>query len=541
MQTQTGQYKITALYARLSLDDDVQGDSNSIKHQKQILKEYAVNIGLGNCQFYVDDGFSGTNFDRPDFQRMIEDIENQIIGTVVVKDLSRLGRNYYQVGYYTEKFFVDHDIRFISINDNVDSIKGSNEFAPFHNLINDFYAKDIAKKQKAVIESKGNAGQRLTTKAIYGYKKDENGQWIIDEEAASVVRRIFQLCIEGKGVQMIANQLFVNQIKTPSAYTGSYRTGGIAEKNPYLWSAQTVSGILSRQEYCGDTVNFKTHRKTLCSKVIIRNQPDDYKIFENTHQAIISREDFAKVQEIRSKRKRIKQIEEPVLFSEIYCADCKNRMHIMRSRNYKKMKPDCYICSLSRKSSALKQSVCSSHYIQESVLKKRVLLFLNEIIQFSDDFAKFKRIINAEYNKQSRASSTEIKKNLLNTKKRNEEINKIVKNLYEDKVSGIVPIDVFQKLSVEYLKEQSQLEIRINQLNQQLAECGRSQMALSAFLDSVLEFRKAGIITDLTPEIVNSLIDRIEVGETKKVDGKRQQQVSIYLRGIGLFDTKILR
>ena len=172
MDTQTGQYRITALYARLSSDDELQGDSNSIIHQKQILEDYAAANGFFSCQFYVDDGYSGTNFDRPDFQRMIEDIENKIVGTVIVKDLSRLGRNYYQVGYYTEKFFVDHDIRFISISDNVDSINGTNEFAPFHNLINDFYAKDIAKKQKAVIESKGNAGQRLTTKAIYGYQKE---------------------------------------------------------------------------------------------------------------------------------------------------------------------------------------------------------------------------------------------------------------------------------------------------------------------------------------------------------------------------------
>ena len=191
---QTGQeYKITALYARLSSDDELQGDSNSIIHQKKILEEYAANNGLGNCKFYVDDGFSGTSFDRPDFQRMIVDIENQLVGTVVVKDLSRFGRNYYQVGYYTEKFFLDHDIRFISISDNVDSNNGTNEFAPFHNLINDFYAKDIAKKQKAVIDSKENAVQRLTTRAIYGYQKDENGQWIIDEEAASVVRKIFEL------------------------------------------------------------------------------------------------------------------------------------------------------------------------------------------------------------------------------------------------------------------------------------------------------------------------------------------------------------
>lgn len=541
MDTQAGQYRITALYARLSSDDELQGDSNSIIHQKQILEEYAAANGFFSCQFYVDDGYSGTNFDRPDFQRMINDIENQIVGTVIVKDLSRLGRNYYQVGYYTEKFFVDHDIRFISISDNVDSINGVNEFAPFHNLINDFYAKDIAKKQRAVIVSKGNAGQRLATKAIYGYKKDENGQWIVDEEAASVVRKIFQLCIDGNGIQMIANYLFAHHIKNPSAYTGHYRTGGVAEQNPYLWSAQTVAGILSRQEYCGDTVNFKTHRKTLCSKVVIKNQPDEYKIFENTHEAIISREVFAQVQEIRSKRKRIKPIEEPVLFSDIYCADCKNRMHIMRSRKYKKTKPDCYICSLSRKSAALKQSVCSSHYIQEAVLIDKVTAFLNDIIHASEDFDRFKKIINFELAKKSKSSSMEIKKDLANTKSRIDEIDTIIKHLYEDKVKGNLTIEMFQKLSFEYMQEQKELSAKIVMLNQKLAEQSNFQTVLTNFFESVQKFRAFGVITTLTVEIVESLIDRIEVCETKKVDGKRQQQVNIYLRGIGLFDTKILR
>lgn len=541
MDTQTGQYRITALYARLSSDDELQGDSNSIIHQKQILEDYAAANGFFSCQFYVDDGYSGTNFDRPDFQRMIEDIENKIVGTVIVKDLSRLGRNYYQVGYYTEKFFVDHDIRFISISDNVDSINGTNEFAPFHNLINDFYAKDIAKKQKAVIESKGNAGQRLTTKAIYGYQKNEDGQWIIDEEAASVVRKIFQLCIDGNGIQMIANYLFAKHIKNPSAYTGHYRTGGVAKQNPFLWSAQTVAGILSRQEYCGDTVNFKTHCKTLCSKVIIKNQPDEYKIFENTHEAIISREDFAKVQEIRSKRKRIKPIEEPVLFSEIYCADCKSRMHIMCSRKYKKTKPDCYICSLSRKSAVIKQDVCTSHYIQEAALKEKVIAFLNDIIQASEDFEKFKKTINSELAKKNKSSSMEIKKDLANTKSRIDEIDIMIKHLYEDKVKGNISLDMFQKLSFEYMQEQKDLSSKIVMLNQKLTENGKFQTVLNRFLESVQKFKTFGIITTLTVEMIDSLIERIEVYETKKVDGKRQQQVNIYLRGIGLFDTKILR
>ena len=207
MQT-TGEFKITALYARLSSDDELQGESNSITHQKQILEEYAATNNLNNYQFYVDDGFSGTNFERPGFQRMVSDIKNGVIGTVVVKDLSRFGRNYLQVGYYTEMMFPEYDIRFISVTDNVDSNFGYNEFVPLHNLMNDWYAKDISRKQKAVIQSKGNSGKRLTTKAIFGYKKDDDGQWVIDSEAAEVVKKIFKLCLDGYGTQMIANYLF---------------------------------------------------------------------------------------------------------------------------------------------------------------------------------------------------------------------------------------------------------------------------------------------------------------------------------------------
>ena len=537
----TGQYKITALYARLSSDDELQGDSNSIIHQKQILETYAAEHSLGNCQFYVDDGFSGTNFDRPDFQRMIIDIENDIVGTVVVKDLSRFGRNYYQVGYYTEKFFLEHDIRFISIGDNVDSVNGTNEFAPFHNLINDFYAKDIAKKQKAVIESKGNAGQRLTTNAIYGYQKDDNGQWIIDTETAPVVKKIFDLCLQGQGVQMIANYLFAHKVKNPSAQKGQYRTGGVAEKNPYLWSAQTVSGILSRQEYCGDTVNFKSHRKSLCSKVVVKNDPQDYKIFENTHESIISREDFEKVQEIRSKRKRIKPIEEPVLFSEIYCADCKSRMHIMRSRNYKKTKPDCYICSLSRKSSTVKQETCSSHYITEKRLKDYVLQVLNDILKYSADLEKFRKIINAEISKRNGQTVNEVKKELAQTQKRIDEIDMIIKELYEDKVKGNISIEIFRKLSSNYCDEQKALSSKIFELNKKSAELSKAKTAQKGFIEIVQKYIEYSYIDELTAEIIADFIDRIEIGETKKVDRKRQQQINIYFKGIGLLDLSILR
>ena len=537
MEIQTGRYKITALYARLSADDELQGDSNSIIHQKQILEEFAANNGLGNCQFYVDDGWTGTNFDRPNFQRLVTDIENQIVDTVIVKDLSRLGRNYYQVGYYTEKFFLEHNIRFISITDNVDSINGTNEFAPFHNLINDFYAKDIAKKQKAVIESKGNAGQRLTTRAIFGYKKDENGQWIIDEEAASVVKKIFDLCSSGKGVQQIANYLFANKIKNPTAYKGKVKEGSVAERNPYLWSAQTVSQILSKQEYCGDTVNFRYRKKGLCSKIIVKNSPEDIKIFEDTHEAIISRELFGKVQQIRSKKRRRAAIEKPVLFEEIYCSDCGSRMLIIRSRNYH---PASYVCSTYRKALVVKEHSCTSHYISEKVLAKIVLELINQLLLFARKSPTiFRQTVTSEFTKQNGLSQAKLKKEILIAQKRTTEINKIIKELYEDKVKGNISLEIFQKLSSAYGLEQNAINAKILDDKKKIAELGKTREALKGFLDVVENYCENGEIQVLTKDIVEDFIDHIVIDQEKKADGKRQPK--IYFKGIGLLSDNVLR
>ena len=454
----TDKYKITALYTRLSSDDELQGESNSITHQKQMLEEYALTHGFGNCQFYIDDGYSGTNFDRPDFQRMLQDIDNGLISTVIVKDLSRFGRDYIQVGFYINQLMKE-DIRLIAVSDNVDTMNGLSEFVPFHNLLNDFYAKDIAKKQKAVIQSKGNAGKRLTTKAIYGYKKDDNGNWIVDDEASKVVQKIFQLCMNGYGVQMIANYLCNEKIRNPSAYTGKYRTDSTTKDNPYLWSAQTVSGILSRQEYCGDTVNFRSHRKGLCNKTVVKNNPEDYRIFKDTHQAIISREDFAEVQEIRNKRRRISPIAEPVMFSEIYCADCGSRMHIMRSRNYKQQKPDCYICGTSRKA----KRECSSHYIRESLLIDCVLFRINVLLELSSsDFESFKKTVKTEFDKRNCELQQSTQELLKKAKQRIDEIDKIIKSLYEDRVNQRITLEIFQKLSTEFMQEQIQQEMKMN-------------------------------------------------------------------------------
>jgi DNA invertase Pin-like site-specific DNA recombinase len=528
---QTGEnVKVTALYARLSADDELKGDSNSISHQKQILGEYALSNGFKNCRYYIDDGYSGTTFNRPDFSRLMDDIEDNLIGTVIVKDLSRLGRNYLKVGYYTDVIFPEKDIRFISVTDSVDSSVGYDEFIPFKNIMNDWYAKDISRKQRAVIKSKGNAGIRLTTKVIYGYKKDENKEWIIDEETAKVVRKIFQLCIDGYGVQMIANYLFAKKIKNPSAHSGQYRTNSIAIENPYKWSCQTISSILTRQEYCGDTVNFKYTRQSCMSKQIIRHDPSEYKIFPNTHPAIISREDFNKVQEIRSKRKRIKKIEDKVIFEDlIFCADCGSKMYIMRSRNWKKLKPDCYVCAKSRKDSS-----CSSHYIRESILIDYVKEEINKLLKCDNDKEKLYEVLQKDVKKRNLKLKKQIQKNLSNAQKRIKEIDVYLMNLYEDKCKGDITLDCFQLLSQEYTNEQKELNDFIINHSKENSNIQKDKTEFDEFVQVTKKYKNG--IEKLTYDIAHDFIKRIEIFEAKKIDGKRQQKINIYFKGIGLLE-----
>lgn len=319
MQENKQNLRFTALYCRLSSDDELKGDSNSIIHQKQILQDYALKHSLTPTEIYVDDGFTGTNFDRPDFKRLLSDVENDLVKTVIVKDLSRFGRNYLKVGYYTEVLFPEKGVRFISIADNLDTSVNDelNDFIPFKNIMNEWYAKDLSRKQRAVVKSKGNSGKRLATRPLYGYKKAENGDWLIDEPTAAVVQKIFDLYLKGYGPASIANYLFANKVKIPS-------TIGLPklnpEQNPYRWSKDTVAKILTCQDYCGDMINFK------------RSDVDSLVIFPDRQEPIISREIFAEAQKLRLDRKPVRHdYSEPVLFSDLLlCADCKSRMYAQR-------------------------------------------------------------------------------------------------------------------------------------------------------------------------------------------------------------------
>lgn len=375
--------KITALYCRLSADDELKGDSNSIIHQKELLQDYAYKHGLRQIEFYVDDGYTGTNFERPDFKRLISDIENNLIGSVVVKDLSRLGRNYLKVGYYTEVLFPENDIRFISVTDNIDSFNeaGMNDFVPFKNIMNEWYAKDLSRKQRAVVKSKGNSGKRLTCRTVYGYKKDENGEWVIDEPSANVVKTIFNLYLKGYGQSMIANYLFQQKIETPNAKKSD------KTKNPFRWSVQTITQILSHQEYTGDTINFKM------------SELGTKKVFTDTQPAIIEREIFEKAQLLRTKRKRVyRRFDEQALFANVlFCSDCDSKMYIQRKFN--KNCTNSYVCSKSRLTSD-----CTSHYINEKKLISYVTKSINALI--TADRQKLISLI--EEKKQSEAQEQKI-------------------------------------------------------------------------------------------------------------------------------------
>src|SRR5690554_6709715 len=331
--------KITALYCRLSRDDELAGDSNSIVNQKAILKKYAEDNGFRNIEFYVDDGVIGTTFDRPDFNRMIADVESGRIGTIIIKDMSRFGRDYLKVGYYTEIMFPEADVRFIAINNGIDSAnQADSDFTPFLNIINEWYAKDTSKKIRAVFKSKGQSGKPLCTNPPYGYIKDpeDKTRWIVDEEAAKVVREAFRLCMQGYGPSQIAKEFTKRRIMNPTAHA---RKNGIkvpenrGNDDDYVWRGSTIVHRLSRQEYLGHTVNFKTYRKSYKQKKQMKNDPSEWMIFKNTHEAIIEESVFEVVQRIRDGRRRLTPMGEmPLLSGMIFCADCGNKMYQVRGR-----------------------------------------------------------------------------------------------------------------------------------------------------------------------------------------------------------------
>lgn len=531
-ETDTG---ITALYCRLSQDDGNVGDSDSIINQKKILAEYAERNGYTPYQFYIDDGFSGTNFERPQFKQMIEDAKKGTVKRIICKDLSRFGRDYIKVGLYTEFIFPDKDIHFIAVNDDVDSnVQKDNDLAPFKNLFNEWYARDTSKKIKAVKKAKGLAGEHMSCVAPYGYRKnpDNPKEWLIDEESAEVVREIFRLCVDGYGPRRIANILTERKILIPSAYAleKGYAVRNNIPKNPCQWSSTVVVDVLERMDYLGHTVNFKTHRKSYKQKKKIENDKSEWKIFENTHEPIIDKSTFDIVQKIRANRKRPTKMGEMPMFSGIlYCADCGKKLSFHRRANNPDTKHN-FVCSNYRSDT----HNCSMHYIRNVVVEQLVLENLREVVSYvkayEDEFVQM--VMDADIKQKSKELAK--KKRVLSDKeKRYTQLDGLFQRIYEDNVSGKLSDERFVKLSQGYEAEQKDLQSEIEALRMELSQEEQQSVNVKSFLFTVKKYTE---IPELTSEIVHEFIDRIIVHEADKSSGKRIQEIEIIYNHIGVFD-----
>ena len=534
MLRQTTQTLITALYPRLSHEDELAGESNSISNQKRILETYARQNGFSNLKWYTDDGYSGANFQRPGFQAMLADIEAGKVGTVIVKDMSRLGRNYLQVGMYTEMIFPQKGVRFIAINDGVDSAQGDNDFAPLRNIFNEWLVRDTSKKIKAVKRSKGMSGKPITSKPVYGYLMDEDENFIIDEEAAPVVRQIYSLCLAGNGPTKIARMLTEQQIPTPG--TLEYRrTGSTRRYHPGYeckWATNTVVHLLENREYTGCLVNFKTEKVSYKLKHSVENPPEKQAVFENHHEPIIDRETWERVQELRKQRKRPNRYDEVGLFSGIlFCADCGSVMYQQRYQTDKR-KQDCYICGSYKKRTA----DCTAHFIRTELLTAGVTENLRKITSYAAKHeARFMKLLVEQNEDGGRRRNAARKKELETAQKRISELSAIFKRLYEDSVTGRISDERFSELSADYEAEQKELKERAAGLQ---AELSKSQEAAENAEKFMKVVRRHTSFEELTPTLLREFVEKIVIHESVALDGKRRgklrrQEIEIYYSFVG--------
>ena len=523
--------KWAALYARLSRDDDNEGDSNSISHQIEILTKYAKEHGIDNFKIYKDDGFSGTNFNRPGFQEMLDDIEDGLVSMVVVKDMSRFGRNYLEVGMYTEIRFPEKGVRFIAVNDGVDSERDDNDFTPFRNIINEWYAKDTSKKIRAVFRNKGMSGQRISTRSPYGYLRNEDGSLRADEETAPNVRLIFQLCAEGNGPGKIARMLKEREIPTPSTvvFQRTGRTRYYHSGDPCRWTSDTVAGILEQDAYLGRTSNFKTSRISYKSKKMVNTPPEKWVTFENTHEAIIDVELWNSVQKIRSQRRRPTKMGEMGMFSGLaYCADCGSKLYHCRSGSWS-YEQECYTCSAYRT-----RKNCSAHYIRAVVLEQLVLQNLQRVIAYvQEDESEFVRLVTRNLNAAQTEELEQAKRLLEKNMRRADELDTIIQRLYEDNISGKLTDDRFKKLSEAYEQEQAALRESIPTLTARVETIDSKAVNLQHFLKLVRKYTQP---EKLTPAMLRELVEKVVVYAPDKSSGHRIQRIDVHYTFIGKID-----
>ena len=518
--------KITALYGRLSRDDNLDGDSNSIHNQKLILQKYADENGFQNTKFYIDDGYSGANFNRPAFEEMMADVENGDIAVIITKDLSRLGRNQLHTGLYIEEIFPSYGVRYIAVNDGVDTLyETSSELMPFKNLFNEWHVRDCSRKVRAVVNAKAQRGVRIGTRAPYGYRKSEikDGPLVVDEEAAQVVRRIFAMCASGLGPSQIARQLREEKILSPSMY--AYTKYGISHsglntERPYNWTSDMVADILENMVYLGHTVNMRYSTKSYKDKKRQERPKSDWLIFENTHEALVDKETWDIVQEVRSHKRRRTNMDEQNMFSGlVYCADCGKSMVLHRAHT---MKPEQnnFTCRTYKKDGS---DACTSHYIREVALKEIVL----ETIRRTTEFARNHPEQFAEYiqQKQSTEVAKEIKsveRELSSMRKRDAELDVVFKRMYEDSALGRVSNEQFRLLSEAYSKEKAQLAEAIPTATERLEKLRGSVANAKNF---IAKARKYTDMTELTPELLRVFVSKIIVYEKEVKYSKHAPQV----------------
>ena len=531
MNTKQSDKRITALYARLSRDDEKDGVSGSIQNQKAILEKYAKDNKLPNPRFFYDDGFSGVTFTRPAFMEIMELAEQGMIGTIVVKDHSRLGRNRLVVGQLLEEDFVRLDIRYIAIMDNIDTEKGISDIVPMQDLFNEWHAKNTSDKVRKVMQSKGMSGKPLTTNPPFGYMKspDNKDEWIVDEPAAKIVRRIFSLCVEGLGPTQIAKKLRSEKVLTPTEYWNSIgRKCSKPPEIPYGWVADTVSGILDKQEYCGDTVNFRTYRKSFKMKKKLDKPKDEWKVFPDTHPAIVERETFELVQELRKNKRRPNRTGEVSMFSGLlYCADCGEKLYYSVTNNYKREQAY-FFCSAYRKNS----DVCSAHYIREKVVEQLVLESMQRVLWYVQSYEKlFAQRQLAEFGEKQKKELADKHRELDKAKMRVREIDGVIQKLYEDNATGKISDERFATMSMSLENEQSELKDRIPTLENELENAKVKTEGLQRFIDKAKQVTR---LEALTSELVHEFIEKIVVSVPEYKDGKRYQEVEIYYNGIGI-------
>jgi len=529
---------ITAIYCRLSRDDGTETESNSIGNQKKMLTQKAKELGLTNTKYYVDDGFTGTNFNRPAFQELLDDIDMGYISVVMVKDLSRLGRDYVTVGHYTDNYFPEHNVRFIAVNDMVDSDEGENEIAPFKNVMNEMYARDISRKVRSAHRIRGNMGEPLS-QPPYGYMKspENKKKWIIDTEAAEVVRDIYRMCLDGMGNESIARELQNREVLIPMAYwqsKGLNRGGKKTQPNPYKWCKTTVQKILAQQEYCGDVINFKTYSKNFKNKTRIDNPVENWKIFRDVHEPIIDRDTWETVQKLTARTKRRAPKKENArkhIFSGlIRCADCGSNM----SYHTNTVNKDIHYFSCSNYVKDTRGTCQTRHYIRADALEQIVIFELKRLaIMLQQDKELLAEILEKKTHKDFYDEKKFLEGELQKAIVRQQSVASLYEKLYEDNATGKVTDEWFTHMSHKYEVERAELKVKIFNLREKVANMQTVQHSKDMFISAIRKFLD---METITAPLIHELIDHIDVYEAEGKGKNKTQRVVIHYNFVGYLE-----